>query len=225
MRTWVYSYKTSDGLRHEDEISAESKDAAFSLLRERGIRAIRVDEKIAPVVYSGLRGLRRRHYLILSLIVAGVSAVVVALAMVAGRQTTNKVPTDSVVHVSAAQAGAKAYSCEFQDLIRASETLREQHRKAESTIDTAMLSDLSDLSGERVLAVRAEIEKGRAIVDVSRANIKKTFYPLYKNISAANGQEQIEAQRLYGQLMEEVDATEDWLDASEKFFKLVLDEY
>ena len=37
-----YSYKTSDGVRHEDRITAPSRDEAFAVLRNRGIRPIKV---------------------------------------------------------------------------------------------------------------------------------------------------------------------------------------
>ncbi len=40
-----YSYRTSDGERHVEEMDAESRDAVFAILRERGIRAI----KVSPV--------------------------------------------------------------------------------------------------------------------------------------------------------------------------------
>lgn len=60
MRTWTYSYKTSDGLRHEAEMSAPTKDDVYAALRERGIRAIKVTERIQPVIRKGWRGLRKR---------------------------------------------------------------------------------------------------------------------------------------------------------------------
>ena len=37
-----YSYKTSDGVRHENRIEADSREAVFAELRRRGIKAIKV---------------------------------------------------------------------------------------------------------------------------------------------------------------------------------------
>lgn len=65
MRTWVYTWKSSDGLRHEGEMSAPSKDDVYAALRERGIRAIKVTERIVPVVRNGLKGLRKRDLFLL----------------------------------------------------------------------------------------------------------------------------------------------------------------
>lgn len=42
---FTYSYKTPDGVRHEAEISAPDREQAYSALRERGIRAIKVVPK------------------------------------------------------------------------------------------------------------------------------------------------------------------------------------
>ena len=39
---YTYAYKTSDGARHEAAMEAESRDAVFAALRERGIKAIKV---------------------------------------------------------------------------------------------------------------------------------------------------------------------------------------
>lgn len=41
-RKFTYAYKTSDGVRHEAEILALSRDNAFAELRKRGIRPIKV---------------------------------------------------------------------------------------------------------------------------------------------------------------------------------------
>lgn len=40
--TFSYTYKTSDGIRHEGEIDAPGRDEAFTALRQRGIRPIKV---------------------------------------------------------------------------------------------------------------------------------------------------------------------------------------
>lgn len=43
-----YSYKTSEGTRIEDRITAKSREAVFEELRSRGIKAIKVDPIINP---------------------------------------------------------------------------------------------------------------------------------------------------------------------------------
>ncbi len=78
MRTFLYTYQDSAGLKHEGIISAPGKDEAYSELRRQGIRPIRVTERIAPVVRLGLKGLRKRDMWLL-LLVALTLGVAVAL--------------------------------------------------------------------------------------------------------------------------------------------------
>lgn len=75
MRTYTYTYQDAQGLRHEGEVRAADKDSAYAELRAKGIRPMKVVEKIAPVVKKGIRGLRKRD--IVAIVVTGV---VVAIA-------------------------------------------------------------------------------------------------------------------------------------------------
>lgn len=81
MRTWSYSYKTSDGLRHEGEMNAATKDAVYAELRQRGIRAIKVTERIQPVVVQGVK----KRYACLGAVILIVLAG--AIAFMVGRKT------------------------------------------------------------------------------------------------------------------------------------------
>lgn len=72
--TFTYYYKTSDGLRHEAEIGAPSRDEAFAALRERGIRPIKLVAKDGSTANGEVRGMRKR----------AVAAIVVAVALAAG---------------------------------------------------------------------------------------------------------------------------------------------
>ena len=92
MRTWVYTWMSSDGLRHEGEMASPDKDTVYAELRKRGIRAIRVTERITPVVRKGFSGLRKRDW---SLIVCGVVIIVLGALFFAIR-FNNKGSTSSV---------------------------------------------------------------------------------------------------------------------------------
>lgn len=78
-RKWTYSYKTSDGAWHEDLLEADNRDAAYAAIRAKGIRPVKIAERIQPVVRRGFRGLRRRDWLLVLL----AAALVAALAVVA----------------------------------------------------------------------------------------------------------------------------------------------
>ena len=94
MRTWVYSWKSSDGLRHEGEMGAPNKDAVYDALRERGIRAIKVTERIQPIVRRGFRGLRKRDWTLILLAVVFAALVLTALAIGLSGRRSRPVVTD-----------------------------------------------------------------------------------------------------------------------------------
>ena len=71
---YTYVYKTSDGARHEDSMEAESREAVFEALRERGIRPIKVVAADGSKANGAPVGVRRRVVAV-SILVAVVAAV------------------------------------------------------------------------------------------------------------------------------------------------------
>ena len=82
---------SSDGLRHEGEMNAPDKDSVYQELRKRGIRAIRVTERITPIVRKGFAGLRRRDW---GLIFGGVAFLVI-IAVLAYHEVGRALPQES----------------------------------------------------------------------------------------------------------------------------------
>lgn len=74
---YTYAYKTSDGIRHEAAIDAVSREEAFSLLRGKGIRPIKVVAADGSVANGEVRGVRKR---IVAAVAASVALAVGALA-------------------------------------------------------------------------------------------------------------------------------------------------
>lgn len=57
---YTYIYKSSDGVRHEDVMNAESREAVFETLRTKGIRAIKVIAADGSKANGEVRGIRKR---------------------------------------------------------------------------------------------------------------------------------------------------------------------
>lgn len=93
MASFVYYYKTPDDARHEGEIEAPDRDAAFAALRARGIRAIKVEPK-GWVTGKGYAGAGRRGLVAVALAVAAVAGV---LAFLLGRRVTEDGLAETVV--------------------------------------------------------------------------------------------------------------------------------
>lgn len=74
---FVYHYRTSDNTQHEGIVSAASRDAAYVVLKEKGIRPSRVDE--APGFFNKLFGKGKRWIAIVALLVLAVISLTYAL--------------------------------------------------------------------------------------------------------------------------------------------------
>ena len=73
---YTFAYKTSDGVRHEDSLDAESRDKAFAILRGRGIRPIKVLAADGSKANGEVRGFRKRAVFALVALAAAVAGVV-----------------------------------------------------------------------------------------------------------------------------------------------------
>ena len=76
---YTFAYKTSDGVRHEDSLDAESRDEVFQVLRGRGIRPIKVVAADGSKANGEIRGLRKRAVFALVALAALVAGVVAYL--------------------------------------------------------------------------------------------------------------------------------------------------
>ena len=76
---YTYAYKTSDGVRHEATMEAESRDAVFVALRQRGIKAIKVVAADGSKANGEIRGIRKR-WLVAAALIGGMSAVLLVLS-------------------------------------------------------------------------------------------------------------------------------------------------
>ncbi len=67
---YTYAYKTSDGVRHEDSMNASSREEVFTVLRGKGIKAIKVTAADGSKANGEVRGLRKRAVVALVALVA-----------------------------------------------------------------------------------------------------------------------------------------------------------
>ena len=93
---YTYVYKTSDGARHEDSMEAESREAVFEALRERGIRPIKVVAADGSKANGAPVGVRRRvvAVAVLVAVVAAVGATAAFLRIVRPAQPVEPFQAD-----------------------------------------------------------------------------------------------------------------------------------
>lgn len=209
MRDWTYSYKTSDGLRHEGTMSAPSKDAVYEALRKQGIRAIRVEEA-APSTRRG------RPWGAAVLVAA-----VLALAGGAWWLGRRGVPiTQGASGIDPSPAGAR--SAAYQKIVADVEAIRETYRVASSRIDHELLANYALVERVRDMSeFRSVIAHGREAVSRAREEVRRNFADRYGDIPETFPQDIADAQRLYGLVMEELDADDERLDCDDCALELL----
>ena len=200
-----YSYKTSDGVRHEAEIDARTRDDAFATLRKQGIRPIRMDEK--PLS----RGQKIRRMLF------WVMGTVLMLACSAG----------CWFFLRAAQVRAR-YQREtraaFDALRSKAENVREWHMAEFAKVDFSILHNYALIERSQDIGFATnELARGKSIIESSRSRLKDLFRDLYDVFPPESANERLDAQRLYGEIMNEIDASEERLDAEECVLALLDD--
>ena len=239
---FTYTYRSSDGQRHSANIEAENRDAAFAKVRaELGIKPI----KMTAVAVSQGQDTQdnrdaqdRRREPVLG--VVGVFAILALLAFGAwwwltGRAARPKAtPYQAGVRVGAHRDGTNssvavglktsAVNPAFTNLAARAEALelRQKERTARLNLDLlhnyALIRRLADLS-----ELYEEIDKGRQIVDETRADAREIFGGIYETFPAECANERIEAEKLYDALMSAVDAVEQRLDDEEEALVLLDD--
>jgi hypothetical protein len=209
MRTWTYSYKTSDGLRHEGEIDALTKDGAYLALRRKGIRAIRVDERIIPVVKTGFDGLRAREWLCIVLSI--VLLLVLFYVFMSSGDVMKPVAQREKLEPVRVEPDFR-----YQELLAMSESLIEEHRSSLEEIDRELLTNYAlIMKAENLAEFKAEIARGRKIVERSQKSARERFKEFYVRIQDVHAELRLATQRMYGIVMSAIEATSEQLYCDE----------
>lgn len=206
-----YTYKTSDGKRHVETMNARSTDAAFAILRERGIKPIRVvrakpDGFVAGVIYSCTSTAG---------IAVAVAVVAVVLAVIAVLHDVGKLtpPIEPGVPRVAGET--------FKKLTHSVSLVERAHAEAFASIDFellrnyALIAEVSDLQ-----KLYGEITKARIIIGNTRERLRAIFAEapaLFTNDKDGFSA----AQALYGAQMSKVDADEAQIESDEAAITLL----
>ena len=217
-----YTYRSSDGRRHSSEIEAESRDAAYAAIRrELGVKPIKVTAADGGPAMprtaetSTWLDLRTRRMTVLIAVACALLAAGAAWWRIGSRH-----PHDAETFAPV-RYGADTYAA-FSNVLDRVQTLerRQMERTARLNLDLlhnyALIRRLSDLS-----ELYEEIDKGRQIVEETRAEAMDIFGNIYEIFPAECVNERLDAERLYDRLMASVDAIEQRLDDEEEALVLL----
>ena len=196
-------------------MSAPTKDDVYAELRRQGIRPIRVEERIAPIVRKGFSGLRKRDW---ALIAAIVAVLLVALYFVLSGSDDALAPADGQAPRKAAisvDGNVEAHPT-YLRLALEVESLLEHHRQAMADIDIDLLNNYALIERSPDMSeFRAEVSKARSFIASARGQAKALFSTRYVDIPEDCSTDRINAQMLYGIFMNELDAEEERISLDE----------
>lgn len=206
-----YTYKTSDGQRHVGLMNARSTDAAFAILRTRGIKPIRV-------IRAKPKGLAACvAYFFSSAVGIAVSVAVVAVAIA----TVALLSNFGNAAASAAPDVLRAKGEAFKRLSHRVALVEHAHTEAFGSIDFellrnyALIAEVSDLQ-----KLYGEITKARIIIANTRERLRAIFAEA-PTIFADDKDGLSAAQALYGAQMVKVDADEAQMESNESAIALL----
>ena len=206
---FLYTYRTSDGIRRTDTIEAQSKDTVFAELRSRGIRAIKVE----PVTNSIVK---RQLFPITKMAVGGISitAVVISITLwfMHSSSQTRELQTIPLENLSV----------ELSKLKTEAEALKSLHMNEMVMLDLDALRDYGYLTTTNgTTSLFKIIADSRTAIHTARARTRDLFKDIHKSFPLDRTNERIAAQRLYGEVMSAIDITEERIDVDETIIMLL----
>jgi len=219
---YTYAYKTSDGVRHEDEITANSREEVFEALRSRGIKAIKVVAADGSKANGepSVQG-RKRMALVALLLGLAIGAVAVYFAQPEkpGGGSTQAPPVREVSDIQFTSDESRANYIKLRD---DAQKLVDEHNERMRAIGLQVLSDYGKIEKSQDLDFfKEKIMSAYRAIDSSRIKVRELFRSIFDVFPPDCIVERNESQRLYAETMDAIDVTESQLANQEKAFLLL----
>lgn len=215
---YIYAYKTSDGVRHEDAMDASSREEVFNRLRANGIKAIKVvasdgSKANGEVINRGVR----KQVVIVSVIATALFAGLISHLIIPTSQQLTDAEADKVIHFTSEESRMA-----FKHLETQAAAIIISHQKMIEKLEFDQLSDYQLIERTHDATLFTEkIKAGYRAVDASRIKTRDLFKAIFEIFPADCETERTEAQRLYAQTMDALDLSENRIVNDEKAFKLL----
>lgn len=203
---FTYYYKTPDGVRHEGELDSPSYDDVFKELKAKGIRPIKVLSKDRPWIQRGRFGIKTILFLAAGV---GLAAGLVAWSV------ANKAKQDSVKRLAIQSDITEGKSDVFKSLKGKADSVRQQHDAAVKILDEAKIDDWRAISKmPNFDTVYDGITRGQSFVELLRFQAQSLFKDVMTMFTDEQSEDVRAAKRLYGSLMDMIDATDNRIESA-----------
>ena len=194
-------------------MEAPDREEVFIALRKQKIRPIKVIRK--DDLDPKARGVRKRW---VAVIAAGVAVVVAAIA--------------SLIVWNAAQGPdplalsgdyAEETKGEMEKLVTKARARKDKHDAELKLLNLDILRDYTKIAAAKSPdAFTNEVAKARVVIEATRTDIKDLFRDLYTIFPPEAENERRDAQKLYGEIMSDIDVSEERINADELVVSILL---
>ena len=194
-----YSYKTSDGVRHEGRVDAPSREEAFAELRRQGIKAIKVVSLSGSKANGEETVITRKAFVFAALLFGLFSGVAAAIW---------------IGHTDLRSRRVKALEREANAIV-------ERHRMAVATLHLDELRDYAAIAASKAPGfLNQKISLCYHDLDTARTEIRELFRRPFLDFSG-RPQELGELKRIYADAMDSIDLIESRFAKDEKAYRLL----
>ena len=192
---FTYCYKSSDGIRHEEKIEAQSREEVFAVLRQRGIRAIKVYSDYGTKANGEVKFIVGKR-------LAAACAVIGLLAGIF-----------SVIAVKNVEIDIR--SKHIKTLDKSTQTILFDHKERMDAAKTFVLDNPGRVAAETAQTDIARIvSTGYLELNTTRTKLRELFRPVYEQLP--DEKEREEVNQLYAASMYKLDIEEAKLSRSKK---------
>ena len=215
---YTYAYKTSDGVRHEDSMNASSREEVFMALRKKGIKAIKVVAADGTKANGEIRGVKKRFVAVASISAAILAGCIVYLFAPERKPIIKQVETPPEIKFTTDESRIAFTNLEA----KASQIVLNHYNNIKS-LELDLLADYKFIANEKNAAViNQKAKQGYKAVDDSRIKVRNLFKSIFEIFPLECTVEREEAQRLYAEAMDKLDASEFRLVKDEKAAKILI---
>ena len=198
---FTYCYKSADGIRHEEKIDASSRDEAFALLRQRGIRPIKVMADCGTKANGEVRFVVGKRLAVACAAVGLVAGVLSVLVI--GRVKT--IDTRSI---------------RIKDLDVAAQEVLTDHARRMASAEVAVLGMPWELAGAKDDGkVERIVLSGYTELNITRTKLRDLFRAIYAKLP--DKKEREEANKLYMAAIDRLDLEEANFARSQKAYEFL----
>ena len=196
-------------------MDAPDREEVFIALRKQKIRPIKVIRKDDLHPELRINGVRKRWVALIAALVAIVVAAIVGTVVWRAAQGENPSALSGEYR--------EATRAEMEKLVTKARARKDKHDAELKLLNLDILRDYAKIAkAQSADDFSNEVAKAHAVIEATRSDIKNLFCDLYTVFPPEAENERRDAQKLYGEIMSDIDVSEERINADELVVSILL---